>query len=274
MPVRALGRIRTAFDIGDGLLVTGHHAHAGTGLDGHVADGHAAFHGQLADGATGELQGMTVAASGADLADHGEHDVLGSDAEWQFAFDAHLHVLHLLGHQALGREHMLDFGRADAVGQRTEGAVGGGVRVTADHGHAGQRCALLRANHVDDALAHVVHLEFENAELVAVLVQGLHLNTRNLIGNGFQAALALAPGGRDVVVGGGDVGVDAPRLAPGQTQPLERLRRSHFMEDVTIDIDQRRTIVTPLHFVHFPELVVERFAGHRTFLICFFMRGK
>ncbi|MCY1367231.1 hypothetical protein D9M69_541570 [compost metagenome] len=115
---------------------------------------------------------------------------------------------------------------------------------------------------MDDALAHVVHLEFENAEVVAVLVQGLHLDARDLIGDGLEAALALGAGGRHVVVRRGDVGVDAPRLAAGQAQALEGLRRGHFVKDVAVDVDQRRAIVAALHLVHVPELVVQRLAGH------------
>ena len=212
---------------------------------------------------------MAVTTRGADLADHGQHDVLGGDAEGQLAFDTHLHILHLLGHQALGGEHVLHLGRADAVGQRAEGTMGGGVRVAADHGHARQGGALLRADHVDDALTAVVHLEFEDAEVIAVLVEGLHLNARHFIDDGFQATLALGLGGRHVVIRGGDVGVDAPRLAPGQTQPFEGLRRGHFVEDLPVDVDQRRTVVAALHLVHVPELVVQRFAGHLLFLYRF-----
>ncbi|MNZ42919.1 hypothetical protein D3C78_605020 [compost metagenome] len=123
---------------------------------------------------------------------------------------------------------------------------------------------------MDDALAHVVHLEFEDAEVIAVLVQGLDLDARHFVGDGFEAALALGAGGRHVVVRGGDVGVDAPRLAPGQTQPFEGLRRGHFVKDVTVDVDQRRAIVAALHLVSIPELVVERLAGHRQVLISVF----
>jgi len=71
------------------------------------------------------------------------------------------------------------------------------------------------------------------------------------------------------VVRSGDVGVDAPRLAIGQAQPFEGLRRRHLMKNVTVDVDQRRAIVASLDLMHFPELVVQRFAGHRTFLISF-----
>jgi len=71
--------------------------------------------------------------------------------------------------------------------------------------------------------------------------------------------------GRHVVIGRGDVGVDAPWFAAGQSQPFERLGRSHFVDDVTVDVDQRRTIVALLDQMRIPELVVERFAGHQTF---------
>src|SRR5690606_4482233 len=76
IPVGALRRVGTVLHVLDGLLVHCHHADAGAGLDGHVADGHAAFHGQVADGAAGKFPGMTVAARGADPAEHGQHDVL------------------------------------------------------------------------------------------------------------------------------------------------------------------------------------------------------
>lgn len=152
------------------------------------------------------------------------------------------------------------------MSQCTKGAVGRCVRVAADHRHARQRCALLRANHVDDALTNIVHLEFEDAEVVAVLIQRLHLDARGFVGNGIDARLAIRRG-RHVVVDGGDVGIDAPGLALGQAQAFERLRRSHFVQDVAVDVDQRRTIIAALDLMHFPELVVQRLAGHRTFLI-------
>jgi hypothetical protein len=45
-PLRALGRMGTALHIVEGLLVGRDQARAGAALDGHVADRHAAFHGQ------------------------------------------------------------------------------------------------------------------------------------------------------------------------------------------------------------------------------------
>jgi hypothetical protein len=85
-----------------------------------------------------ELDGVAGAAGGADAADDGQHDVLGGDAEGQLALDAHQHVLGLLGQQRLRGHDVLDLAGADAVRQRAERAVRGGVRVAADHRHAGQ----------------------------------------------------------------------------------------------------------------------------------------
>jgi hypothetical protein len=60
------------------------------------------------------------------------------------------------------------------------------------------------------------------------------------------------------------IGIDAPRLAPGQSQAFERLRRGHFVDDVTVDVDQRRAIVALFDQMRIPELVVKRFAGHQS----------
>ncbi|MNM61384.1 hypothetical protein D3C81_726840 [compost metagenome] len=206
---------------------------------------------------------MAITTGSADLANHSQNDVLGSNAKRQLTFDPYQHVFHFLRHQALGCEHVLHFRGTDAMRQGTKRTVGGGVRVAADYRHAGQGCALFWADDVDDALTHVIHLEFGNAILVAVFIEGLDLQTRDLIDNGVDTPLTLGCG-RHVVVRGGDVGIDAPGFAIGQAQAFEGLRRRHFMNDMTIDIDQRRTIVALLDQMRIPELVVERFAGHQT----------
>ena len=262
VPVRPLRCERTPAHVVDGLLVHRDHADARAGLDRHVADRHPPFHRQRADRGAGEFQRMAIATGSTDLADDRQHHILGGDAERQRALDPHLHVLHLLGDQALRGQHMLDLRRSDAVRQRAERAMRGRVRIAADHGHARQRGALLRADHVDDALAHVVHPEFEDAEVVAVLVQRLYLQPRDGIRDRLQATVALDLRRRHVVVGRGDVGVDPPRLAAGQAQALERLRRGHLVEDVAVDVEQRRSIIAAHDFVHLPQFVVQGLAGH------------
>ena len=70
---------------------------------------------------------------------------------------------------------------ADAVRQRPEGAVGRGVAVAADDGHARLGPALLRADDVDDALADVADAVVLDAEVLGVLLQGLDLDAAFLV---------------------------------------------------------------------------------------------
>jgi hypothetical protein len=135
------------------FLVHGHQPGARAGLNRHVADGHATLHRQRPDRRTTEFDRVAGAAGGADLANDGQHDILGRDTGGGLAVDPHQHVLRLLGEQGLGGEHVFDLAGADPMGQGAECAVGGGVGVAADHRHAGQRGAALRADDMHDALA-------------------------------------------------------------------------------------------------------------------------
>ena len=191
----ALGRERTTAHVVDGLLVDADQTGTRAGLDRHVADGHAAFHRQRADGFAAELDHEAGAAGGADLADDGEHDVLGGDARAELAVDADQHRLGLALDQGLGGQHMLDLGGADAEGQRAKGAVGGGVRIAADDRGARQGEALFGADHMHHALTLVTHAQFGDAEGLAVGAERLDLEARNRIGDAGGAV-----GGGDVVV--------------------------------------------------------------------------
>ncbi len=111
------------------------------------------------------------------------------------------------------------------------------MRIAAHHGHAGQGQALFGADDVDDALADVVHLEFGDAELGAVGVERFHLQARDRIGDALRAV-----GGRHVVVGHGNRGIGAARVAMGQLQPLERLRAGDFVHQVAVDVKQRGAV--------------------------------
>ena len=70
--------------------------------------------------------------------------------------------------QRLRGQHVLDLARADAEGERAEGAVRRGVRVAADDRHAGLRDAELGPDHVDDALTAVPEAVVRDAELLDV----------------------------------------------------------------------------------------------------------
>ena len=55
-----------------------------------------------------------------------------------FAFDLDQHVFGFFGQQGLRGHDVLDLAGANAVRQRAKRAVGGGVRVAANNGHARQ----------------------------------------------------------------------------------------------------------------------------------------
>ena len=179
---RALRRLRPALEVGEGLLVGRDHAGAGAALDRHVADRHAAFHRQRADGLAGVLDDVAGAAGGADLADDGEDDVLApSRAAAAVPSTVTRMFLAFFWISVCVASTCSTSRRADAVRQRAEGAVRRGVAVAADDGGAGQREALLGADHVDDALAHVELVEILDAEVLGVLRQRLDLDAALLV---------------------------------------------------------------------------------------------
>src|SRR5690554_2163565 len=222
VPGLAFWRERTTFHILNGGVIHRHHTHTGTALDGHIADSHPAFHAQTTDRLTTKLDGVTGTACGTNLADDGQNHILAGHTRAKLAVHLHQHVLHLLLNQTLGGQNMLNFRGTDTVGQATKGAVGGGMGITTHNAHARQSRALLRPNHVNDALTLVLDLEFQNPELVAVLVQGFHLGAGNRIDNAIDAPVTI--GGRHVVVRCRNVGINPPGLAARNAKAFECLR--------------------------------------------------
>src|SRR5690554_1529305 len=222
VPGLAFRRERTTFHILNGGVIHRHHTHTGTALDGHVADGHPTFHAQTTYRLTTKLDGVTGTASGTNLTNDSQNHILAGHARAKFAVHLHQHVLHLLLNQTLGGQNMLNFRGSDTVGQTTKGAVSRSMGITTHNAHTRQSRALLRPNHVNDALTLVLDLELENPELVAVLVQGFHLGAGNRIDNAVDAAVTI--GGRHVVVRCRDVGINPPRLAARNAKAFECLR--------------------------------------------------
>ena len=114
------------------------------------------------------LEHVPGAAGDADLADDGEDQVLRGDARRQLAGDVDRERLRPALQQALRREHMADFGRADAEGEGAECAMRAGVAVAADDRLAGLRDAELRPDDVHDAAAAVLQIEQLDAEFARV----------------------------------------------------------------------------------------------------------
>ncbi len=137
--------------------------------------------------------------------------------------------------QGLGGQHHLHLAGADAEGQRAEGAVGGGVGVAADDGHAGLRQAQLRADDVDDALAVRPERVERDAELLAVGLQLGQLEAGLLIEDGQRAVVR----GRGVVRGGdGALGVADGEATAAQS--LERLWAGDLVDEVEVDAEHGR----------------------------------
>ena len=79
-----------------------------------------------------------------------------------------------------------------------------------------------------------VNAEAGDAELLAVL-----LELRDLLGGDRVDDGQRAVGGRNAVVGGGDRQIRTPDLQTALAQTLEGLRRSDFVHQVQIDVEQR-----------------------------------
>ena len=237
LPLLALRRELTAFQVVEGSIVRRDQACLGAHLDRHIAQRHATFHAQSFDSRTAELDHMAGAACAAGFADDRQHDILRGDARRGVAQHFDFHGLRATLLQRLGRKNMLDFRGADAESQRTERAVRGSVRIAADDGHARQRHALLWPDDVHDALKRVIQIVELHAELGAVLHQLLHLDARHLAGGVDIFGL-----GRNVMVHGGERLRRLTHLAAVGAQTVESLRRRHLMDQVTIDIEQRRLV--------------------------------
>ena len=80
LPLGPARRQQTALHIVERLLIHRDQTRTRAGLDGHVADRHAPFHAERADGTAGEFDGVTRTAGRSDPADDGQHQVLGRHA--------------------------------------------------------------------------------------------------------------------------------------------------------------------------------------------------
>ena len=143
--------------------------------------------------------------------------------------------------------------------ERAERAVRGRVAVAADDRHPGLRDAELRADHVDDALAAAAGRVERDAELLAVAAQRLEL----LLGELVRRAVDR----RHVVIHRRERPVRPAHAAAGQAQPLERLRRGDLVDQVQVDVEQRRLARRLGDDVPLPDLLEQR-PCHAVTLVC------
>jgi hypothetical protein len=194
-----------------------------------------------------------VRARRADAGDHGQDDVLGRHARAQAAVDGDAQRARLALPQRLRGQHVRHLGGADAEGQRAQRAVRGRVAVAADDHLARQAQALLRADHVHDALAHVVQAEEADARSGAVVLQ--RLRHRALLGVG-DVGERTRTGGH-VVVGRGEGALGAAHRKATLAQHLEGRRRA-VLHQVPVDVEQALSVVALRDDVGLPDLVEQR----------------
>ena len=254
-----------------GHFVRCDHAGACTGFDGHVAQGHALLHVHRADGGAAVFQHVAGAAVHADHADDVQDHVLGADAGCQRAVDGDRHGFRFALQQALRGQHVANFAGADAEGQRSERAMRGGVAVAAHDRHAGLGQAQFRCDHVDDAALGRLHVEQFDAVFGAVAGQRIDLGFRSL-GEVVELAVGVSRRGRCGMVHGRLGAVRPARRDAACAQLGERLWRSHFMDQVQVDVQHRgRGVGLGNHDVRVPEFVEQGAwgGGHALVFRCF-----
>jgi hypothetical protein len=165
-------------------------------------------------------------------ADDREDHVLGGDAA-AAPRRRHRHRPRPLLGQRLRREDVLDLARADAEGERPEGAVGRGVAVAADIVMPGSVSPMLGPIDVDDALAGCAH-RVERIPNSAQLRAASTCVARcgSAIGGRCRSSGTLWSRWRPSGPGG------APPAR--QPQPVERLGRGDLVDEVEVDVEEVR----------------------------------
>src|SRR6185312_2510553 len=237
VPRFALRRKAAAFEVVERRFIRSDHAGTGTGFDAHVADGHAAFHRKRANGGAGVLDDVARSAICADAADDVEDDIFRGHAVRQLALDADAKCFWLVLRQRLRRHYVFHFACTDAEGKSAKRSVRGGMRVAADDGHPWLGRAKFGADHVDDALRAVLHVEELDAELSTVFAQRVHLRIGDLIDD-VQTICDGCCG--HVVVDGCDMAIGSAQFAAGHAQTIEGLRRCDFVHQLQVDVEDRR----------------------------------
>ncbi len=248
---------RPAFEICKSDFVGRDHARARAAFDGHVANGHARFHGERANGIASVFENVAVAAGDAHFSDDGEDDVFRREAaaEFSFHFDARGFRFEL--REALRGEHVFNFTGTDAEGERTHRAVRGGVAVSANDSEPRLRDAQFGSDDVHDALIAAVHVEQADASFAAIFGEGFELSG----GVGVEHRQITIFCG-DGVVHHGESQFRAANFAACGFESRERLWRSAFVDQVAIDVNQRGLARDFAHDVRVPDFFVKGQRGH------------
>ena len=164
-------RKRATLDIGERRRIGGDEAELRPHLDRQIAQRQTRFDVHAFDGAAAVLDRVIGTRGGAEARDRMQDQILGRDAEGEFAVDAQAHCLGLALHERLRREHVRHFRRANPEGQRPKAPVRAGMGVTTDDRRAGQREPEFGTDDVHDALVAGAWREVDDAVRGAACLQ-------------------------------------------------------------------------------------------------------
>ncbi len=229
------GARRAPLEVRERRVVRRDQPGSGAPLDRHVADGHPPLHRERADARRRctRRHGRCPRPRRAGRSRRGSAS-FGVSPGWSEPTNSSEHRARPGLRQRLGREDVLDLRRADREGERAQGAVRGRVRVAADDRQPGLREAQLGPDHVDDPLA------------ARIRSRGARSRTpRSSARSASSWSLAIGSVTGPSVVGTlwsivATVSSGSSHTAPGQSQSLERLGRGHLVDEVEVDVEQRR----------------------------------
>jgi hypothetical protein len=155
---------------------------------------------------------------------------------------------------------MFHFTGADAKCQRAKRAVRGSMAITANNRLSGLRNTQLRPNDVHDALVLAVHVKQPHTGFFAVLFQRVELRLGILVDDGQQAVF-----GRHRVIHHRKREIRAAHRAAFGAKTRKRLRRRALVNQVAVDVKQRRFAGFLINDMTVPNLFVEGLAviGYR-----------
>ena len=248
---------RPPFQICKCSLVGRNHSSACPAFDGHVAHGHAAFHGQSANSFARIFEDVARAPGNSNLADDRQNEIFRCHAARPLAVNFNFHRLGFELRQTLGGEHVLNFASADSKRERAECAVRGRVAVAANNCLSRLRDAKLRPDDVNDPLILTVQVEKMHAVLLAIARERFELAQCVRVENREQAVLR---GNRMVHHRKGKLRL--ANFAPRGFQSRKGLRRSAFVDQVTVNVNQSGLPGFFPDNVCFPNFFVESASCH------------
>ena len=151
---------------------------------------------------------------------------------------------------------MLELGRADAEGERPEGAVGAGVAVAADHHQTRLGEALFGADDMDDPLPLVIERYGWNALRRAAFEHRVEKPPRRCAEG---VGIAMVSG--NDMVGDGERRLRPERPQTTLLQPLQCLEARRFIEQLPVDPKQALAVAIVLDAMIVPELLIQRPRG-------------